>query len=71
MRNAVITLGVQGVFVKNRETKAHVAAFDAGPVVETTGGGRCFQRRVRGRVGRREWNCWLLCGLGARWRAFP
>jgi ribokinase len=41
-RNAVITLGADGVFVKNASTHAHVPAFDAGPVVETTGAGDAF-----------------------------
>jgi ribokinase len=40
--NAVITLGAQGAFVKNASTAAHVPAFDAGPVVETTGAGDAF-----------------------------
>lgn len=42
VQNVVITLGAQGVFVKNREVKALVPAFDAGPVVETTGAGDAF-----------------------------
>ena len=42
VRNAVITLGAQGAFVKNRTVKALVPAFDAGPVVETTGAGDAF-----------------------------
>jgi ribokinase len=41
-RNAVITLGANGVFVKNASTAAHVPAFNAGPVVETTGAGDAF-----------------------------
>lgn len=40
--NAVITLGAQGVFVKNASTAAHVPAIDAGAVVETTGAGDAF-----------------------------
>ncbi len=40
--NVVITLGAQGAFVKNGLVKAHVAAYDAGPVVETTGAGDAF-----------------------------
>lgn len=40
--NVVITLGTQGAFVKNGAMQAHVAAFDAGPVVETTGAGDAF-----------------------------
>lgn len=41
-RNVVITLGAQGAFVKNRALAQHVHAFDAGPVVETTGAGDAF-----------------------------
>lgn len=41
-RNAVITLGAQGAFVKNAQVAEHVAAVDAGPVVETTGAGDAF-----------------------------
>jgi ribokinase len=41
-RNAVITLGAQGAFVKNRTIARHVPAVDAGPVVETTGAGDAF-----------------------------
>lgn len=42
VRNAVITLGAQGAFVKNSAVKALVPALDAGPVVETTGAGDAF-----------------------------
>ncbi len=42
VRNAIITLGAQGAFVKNAKIKAHVPAIDAGPVVETTGAGDAF-----------------------------
>ena len=42
VRNAVITLGAQGAFVKNTQVKAHVPAIDAGKVVETTGAGDAF-----------------------------
>ena len=42
VRNAVITLGAQGAFLKNAATRAHVPAIDAGPVVETTGAGDAF-----------------------------
>jgi ribokinase len=42
IRNAVITLGAQGALVKNAMTKQHVPAYDAGPVVETTGAGDAF-----------------------------
>ena len=42
VRNAIITLGAQGVFLKNATTRAHVPAIDAGPVVETTGAGDAF-----------------------------
>jgi len=40
--NAIITLGAQGVFVKNAREKAHVPAVDAGKVLETTGAGDAF-----------------------------
>jgi len=39
---AVITLGENGVLVHDRENSVHVPAFDAGPVVETTGAGDAF-----------------------------
>ncbi len=42
VRNAVITLGAQGAFVKNAGVKAHVPAVNAGPAVETTGAGDAF-----------------------------
>ena len=42
VRNVVITLGAQGALVKNARVTEHVAAFDAGPVVETTGAGDAF-----------------------------
>lgn len=42
VRNAILTLGAQGAFVKNARVKAHVPAIDAGPVVETTGAGDAF-----------------------------
>ena len=42
VRNAIITLGAQGAFVKNATTAAHIPAFNAGPVVETTGAGDAF-----------------------------
>jgi ribokinase len=41
-RNAVITLGSQGAFVKNATVAQLVPAVDAGPVVETTGAGDAF-----------------------------
>lgn len=39
---AIITLGEQGVLVHNNEMSEHVPAFNAGPVVETTGAGDAF-----------------------------
>jgi ribokinase len=42
VRNAIITLGSQGVFVKNSKIKAHVPAVNAGKVLETTGAGDAF-----------------------------
>jgi len=40
--NVVVTLGAQGALVKNANLTQHVAAFDAGPVLETTGAGDAF-----------------------------
>jgi len=42
VRNVVITLGAQGAFVKNAAVHAHIPAYNAGPVVETTGAGDAF-----------------------------
>lgn len=42
VQNVIITMGAQGAFVMNRSLKAQVPAFDAGPVVETTGAGDAF-----------------------------
>ena len=42
VRNVIITLGAEGALVKNRDVTKHVRAFDAGPVVETTGAGDAF-----------------------------
>jgi ribokinase len=42
VRHAVITLGAQGVLVRNAELSVHIPAFSAGPVVETTGAGDAF-----------------------------
>ena len=42
VRTAVITLGAEGALVKNGRLTRHVPAFDAGPVVETTGAGDAF-----------------------------
>jgi ribokinase len=42
VRNAIITLGAQGVFVKNSQLKAHIPAVNAGKVLETTGAGDAF-----------------------------
>jgi ribokinase len=41
-RNVVVTLGAQGALVVNARMKQHVAAVDAGPVLETTGAGDAF-----------------------------
>lgn len=40
--HVVITLGAQGAFAKNDRVAAHIPAFDAGPVLETTGAGDAF-----------------------------
>jgi ribokinase len=42
VRNVVITLGAQGALVKNSHMMEHIPAFDAGPVIETTGAGDAF-----------------------------
>jgi ribokinase len=42
VRNVVITLGAEGAFVKGSGVAQHVRAFNAGPVVETTGAGDAF-----------------------------
>jgi ribokinase len=42
VRNVVITLGAQGALVKSATTRQYVPAFNAGPVVETTGAGDAF-----------------------------
>jgi len=39
---AIVTLGAQGVFYKDRETTLHVPAIMAGTLVETTGAGDAF-----------------------------
>ena len=41
-RNVVITLGAQGALVKTASVAQHVPAFNAGPVVDTTGAGDAF-----------------------------
>jgi len=41
-RNVVVTLGRHGALAKSARGAAHVPAFDAGPVVETTGAGDAF-----------------------------
>ena len=41
-RNAIITLGARGALGKNAHTTQHFEAFDAGPVLETTGAGDAF-----------------------------
>ncbi len=40
--NVVLTLGSRGAFVKNAQIAQHIPAFEAGPVVETTGAGDAF-----------------------------
>lgn len=42
VRNVVITRGAEGAFVKNSSTEAHIPAFNAGRVTETTGAGDAF-----------------------------
>lgn len=41
-RNVILTLGARGALVKTPSITQHVPAFDAGPVVETTGAGDAF-----------------------------
>jgi ribokinase len=41
-RHVVITLGARGAFVRGSKIKEHVSAFQAGPVVDTTGAGDAF-----------------------------
>jgi ribokinase len=41
-KNVVLTLGERGAFIKNRNISQHIPAFQAGPVVETTGAGDAF-----------------------------
>jgi len=41
-RNVVVTLGARGAMVKTPSITEYIAAFDAGPVVETTGAGDAF-----------------------------
>lgn len=42
VRNVVVTLGAQGALVKNENLTQRVAAYNAGPIVETTGAGDAF-----------------------------
>lgn len=42
VRNVVITRGAQGAFIKNGNVRAHIPAFKAGLVAETTGAGDAF-----------------------------
>src|SRR3984957_9987814 len=42
VRNVILTLGARGALVKTASTSLHVAAFNAGKVVETTGAGDAF-----------------------------
>jgi ribokinase len=42
VKNVILTLGARGAFVKNSKISQHVPAFQAGPVVESTGAGDAF-----------------------------
>ena len=42
VRNVVLTLGAQGVLIKNCTITRHIPAVTAGPIVETTGAGDAF-----------------------------
>jgi ribokinase len=41
-RHAILTLGARGAYVKSATLSQHIPAFDAGPVVDTTGAGDAF-----------------------------
>lgn len=41
-RHVIVTLGAGGALIRTAKFAEHVAAFDAGPVVETTGAGDAF-----------------------------
>jgi len=41
-RNVIVTLGEKGALVRTPTVTKHIPAFDAGPVVETTGAGDAF-----------------------------
>jgi ribokinase len=42
VRNVILTRGAQGALVKTLSITEYIAAFDAGPVVDTTGAGDAF-----------------------------
>lgn len=42
VKTVIVTLGARGALVKSSDLREHVAAFDAGPVVDTTGAGDAF-----------------------------
>ena len=42
VRNVILTLGARGAMVKTPSVTEYIAAFNAGPVVETTGAGDAF-----------------------------
>lgn len=42
VKNVILTLGARGALLKNASTTQHIAAVDAGPVIDTTGAGDAF-----------------------------
>jgi ribokinase len=42
VRNVILTRGAQGALVKTRSLTEYIDAFDAGPVIDTTGAGDAF-----------------------------
>ena len=42
VRNVILTRGAQGALVKTQSITEYIDAFDAGPVVDTTGAGDAF-----------------------------
>jgi ribokinase len=49
--NVLITLGADGVYVSSPDYEGHIAAVDAGPVIETTGAGDAFNGALAAAIG--------------------